>query len=111
FAFGWDTREPHAVCSGPQSQLARVCFPDLSSPRLNLIAVFKLCAKERRQQVRRQIARPDVYPRILVHLTSEKSAAIRSLFPKNFGALVKPLIIDQQCATFSARKIFRLVEA
>ena len=111
FAFGWDNREPDAVRFGPGSQLARVGFPDLSSPRLNLIAVFELCAEERGQQVRGQIARPDVYPRVLVHLAAEKSASIGSLFPKNFGALIKLRIIDQQRAAFSAREILGLVEA
>jgi predicted RNA-binding protein with RPS1 domain len=61
----------------------------LSSPRLNLIAVFELCAEERGQHVRGQIARPDVYPRVLVHLSAEKSASVGSLFSKNFGAFVK----------------------
>ena len=49
FAFGWDNREPDAVCFAPGSQLARVGFPDLLSPRLNLIAVSELCAKKRGQ--------------------------------------------------------------
>src|SRR6266508_3230892 len=110
FAFGWDNREPHAVCFGPGSQVAGVGFPDLSPPRLNLITVFELCAEERGQQVRGQIARPDVYPRVLVHLTPEKSASIGSLFSKNFGALVKLRIIDQQRAAFSAREILCFVE-
>src|SRR5678816_3635231 len=89
FAFGWDNREPDAVCFGPGTQLARVCFPGLSSPRLNLIAVSELCAEECGQQVRRQIARPNIHPGVFVDLAAEKSASIGSLFPKNFGALVK----------------------
>src|SRR6202043_3328496 len=60
FAFEWDNREPDAVCFGPGTWLARVGFPDLLSPRLNLIAVFELGAQERRQQVRGEIARPDI---------------------------------------------------
>src|SRR6266576_2867427 len=111
FAFGWDNRQPHAVCFGPGSQLAGVGFPNLLSLRLNLIAVFELCAEERRQQVRWQIARPDIYPGVLVHLAAEKSASIGSLFPKNFGALVKLRVIDQQRAAFSTREILGLVEA
>ena len=102
FAFGWNNREPDAVRVGPGSQLTHVCFPDFSSPCLNLIAIFELRAEERGQQVRGQIARPDVYPRVLVHLAAEKSASIGSFFPKNFGALDKLRIIDQERATFSA---------
>src|SRR6266480_4730282 len=111
FAFGWDNRQPDVVCFGPGSQLPRVGFPDLSSLRLNLIPVFELCPEESRQQVRGQITRPDVYPRVLVHLAAEKSASIGSLFPKNFGALVKLRVINQQRAAFSAREILGLVEA
>src|SRR5512132_3090250 len=98
FAFGWDNREPHAVCFGPRSQLARVGFPNLSSPRLNLIAVLELRLEKRREQVRRQITGSDIYPRVLVHFAAEKSASIGPLFPKNFGALVELAIIDQQRA-------------
>jgi len=111
FAFGWDNREPHAVCFGPGSQFAREGLPDFSSPRLNLIAVFELCAEECGQQVRGQIARPDIHPGVLVHLAAEKSASIGSFFAKNFGTLTKLLIIDQQRAAFSAREILGLVEA
>jgi hypothetical protein len=64
--------------------------------------MFELRAQEGRQQVRRQIARPDIDPVVFVDLTPEKSAAIRSLFPKNFSALIKLGIIDQQCTAFSA---------
>src|SRR6516225_4294918 len=111
FALGWDNWNPNAVCFGPRSQLARVGFPDFSSPRLNLIAVFELRAEKCGQQVRGEIARPDVYPGVLVHLAAEESASIGSLFPKNFGALVKLGIIDQQRAAFSAGEILGLVEA
>src|SRR6476646_4863893 len=111
FAFGWDNRQPDAVCFSPGSQPTRVGFPDLSSPRLNLIAVFELGAQERGQQIRGQIARSNVYPRVLVHFAAEESASIGSFFPKNFGAFVKLRIVDQQRATFSAREILRLVEA
>src|SRR4029077_19008302 len=99
------------VCFGPGSQLARIGFPDLSPPRLDLIAVFELGPEECGQQVRGEIARPDVYPRVLVHLSAEKSASVGSLFSKNFGALIKLRIIDQQRAAFSAREILGLVEA
>src|SRR5262245_20408552 len=110
FAFGWDTREPDVICLSPRSQLARVGFPDLSPPRLNLIAVFELCTEERRQQVRGQITRADIHPRVLVHLAAEKTASIGSLFSKTFGALIKLRIIDQQRAAFSAREILCFVE-
>src|SRR5690349_20830012 len=111
FAFGWDNWEPDTICVGPAGQLARVGFPDFSSPRLNLIALFELCPEERCQQIGREIARANVYPGILVHLAAKKSASIGSLFPKNFGAFVKPRIIDQQRAAFSTREILGLVKA
>src|SRR6516165_405447 len=111
FAFGWDDRETNAVCFGPGSQLARVCFPNFSPSRLNFVAVFELCTEECRQQIRGQITRADIYPRVFVHLAAEEPASIGSLFPNNFGALVKPRFIDQQRATFSAREIFGLVKA
>jgi hypothetical protein len=64
--------------------------------------VFQLCAREDRQHIRRQIARPDIDPVVLVDLAPEKSGPIRSLLSKNFGALIKLGIIDQQCTAFSA---------
>src|SRR3954464_8967902 len=111
FAIRRDKREPNAVGVSPGSKLMRVCFPNLSSLGVDVITMFELCAEERSQQVRRQIARPHIYPRIFVHLTAEKSASVGSFFPKNFCAFVKLFIIDQQCAPFSAREIFGLVEA
>ena len=72
--------------------------------------MFKLGMEKSCQQVRWQIARPDVYPRVLIYLAAEKSAPVRSLFPKDLGALIKLRIIDQQRAPFSAREILGLVE-
>src|ERR1700751_1123758 len=111
FAFGWNDREPDAVCVSPGSQLARVRLPNFSPSRLNFFAVFELCAKECRQQIGGQIARADIYPRVLVNFAPEKSASIGSLFPQNFGALIKLRIIDKQRAAFSAREILGLMEA
>jgi hypothetical protein len=64
--------------------------------------VFQLCTREDRQHVRKQTVRADIDPVVLVGLAPEKSAPIRSLFSKNFGALIKLGIIDQQCTAFSA---------
>src|SRR5262249_2228651 len=110
FAFGWDNREPHAVCLGPGSQLAQVGFPDFSPSRLNLIAVFEFCAEERRQQVRGQITRPNIDPGVLVGLAPEKSAPVCSLFPKDLGPLIQVRIVDQQRATFSTGEILGFME-
>src|ERR1041384_4145756 len=109
-AFRRNNREPDIVCFGPGSQLARVGFPDFPSPRLNLIAVFQLGAKKCRQQVRWQVTRSHIYPRVLVHFAPEKSAAIRSLFTDDFGSFVKAGVVNQQRAAFSTGEIFRLVE-
>ena len=72
--------------------------------------MFELCAQKRRQQFRRQIARPDIDPVVFVDFAPEKSAPICSLFPKNFSSLIKLCVIDQERAAFSARKIFRFME-
>ena len=76
--------------------------------------MLKLRTEKGRQQVRRQIARPHIYPRIFVHLTAKKSASVGSFFPKNFCAFVKLLIIDQQRAPLAGdvlEKADRTVDA
>src|SRR6266568_7159342 len=64
--------------------------------------MFKLRTEKGRQQVRRQIARADIDPGVLVDFAAEKPAPVRSLFPKNLGSLVKLCVIDQQRAAFCA---------
>ncbi len=83
-AFSRDDREPGSVRFGPGSQFARVVFPDLTPHRLNLVALFELCAEEGREQVRRQITRADIDPVVFVDFAAKKSTAIRSLFPEEF---------------------------
>ena len=72
--------------------------------------MFKLRTEKGRQQVRRQIARPNIDPGVLVDLAAKKLAAIRSLFPKDLGSLIEVRIVDQQRAAFSAREILGLME-
>ena len=59
----------------------------LPALRLNKIARFELGIKKRRQNIRRQITRPDIDPRVLINLTAEKAAAIGSFFANYLSAL------------------------
>ena len=72
--------------------------------------MFKLRTEKGRQQVRRQIARPNIDPCVLVDLATEKSAPICSLFPKNLRPLIKGRIVDQQRTAFSAGEILSFME-
>ena len=72
--------------------------------------MFKLRAEKGRQQVRRQIARADIDPRVLVDLSPEKPASVCSLFPKDLGPLVEVRVVDQQRASFTASSILSFME-
>ncbi len=67
--------------------------------------MFKLRAKKGREQVRRQIARADIDPGVLVDFAAEKPAPVRSLFPKNFGSRIKLRVVNQERAPFTASEI------
>src|SRR5438034_1143735 len=72
--------------------------------------MFELRTQKSCQQIRRQIARSDIDPVVLIDFAPEKSASICSLFPKNFGSLIKLCVVNQQCAAFSAREILGLMK-
>src|ERR1700757_2579491 len=72
--------------------------------------MFNLGTEKGRQQVRRQIARPALDAGVLVDFPAEKPAPVRSLFPKDFGALIKPRIVNQERTPFTASEILCLME-
>src|SRR5436190_1665351 len=72
--------------------------------------MFKLRTEKGRQQVRRQIARADIDPGVLVDFAAEKPASVRSLFPKDLGPLIEVGIVDQQRAAFAATEILGFME-
>ena len=72
--------------------------------------MFKLRTEKGRQQVRRQIARADIDPGVLLDFAAEKPAPVRSLFPKDLGSLIEVRIVDQDCAAFTATEILSFVE-
>ena len=66
--------------TGPIRQMLAVEVPDLLAVALDLLALFQLGQQEGCQDVRRQVARADIHPGVLVHLAAEETAAVGALF-------------------------------
>src|SRR6516165_3440155 len=84
FAVFGDEGQLDAIFRGPAGELLIVILPDPPPGRLDLIPAFELREKERGENVRRQVARSDVYPCVLVHLSAKETASVSTLFAHDF---------------------------
>src|SRR5207248_1724864 len=62
-------------------------------------------------QLRRQMARPDVDPGVLVHKPAKELAAVGALLADDLGALDQRGVVDQERAPLAAGDVLGLVEA
>src|ERR1700722_2615391 len=106
----WDDGQPHTTGSGPVRKFKGVTFPDLLPPGLNAWPDFQLSKKKRRQHVAHDIAGTEINPRVLVHLPSEKQAAVGAFLANYLGALEVDWIVDEQRAALAASDVLCLVE-
>src|SRR6516162_11801628 len=105
-----DDRQPYTIGSGPVGQFKGITFPDMPPPGLNAWPNFQLGEKKRRQHVAHDIAGANIHPGVLVHLSSEKHAAVGTFLTNDLGALDVGRIVDQQRTAFSATDVFCLVK-
>src|SRR3982750_4702603 len=77
---------------------------------LDLLPMFPLGIQKGGQNLRRQIARSYVNPRISVHFTPEVLFAIGPFLAKNFGTLRVRCIIDQQRTSFPTTDVLRFMK-
>src|SRR5207253_3721470 len=87
-----------------------VCAPDRGAFRVDRLRRFELRKEKRRRQFARQVRRSGIDPCVFIDLSAKKTAAIRSFFANDLGALDETRIIDQQRASFAGGHVFRLVE-
>src|SRR6266550_7371292 len=88
-----------------------IIMPNPPSLVLNLISRFKLRIKKRRQKIRWQVTRPQVQPRVLIHLPAKEAAAVGSFLSNDLGAIEVSRIVDDQRAAFATGEILGLVKA
>src|ERR1035437_2868075 len=103
-------RTGNAPVLGPTAQVMVVILPYLLPRGLDARPNFQLRVQEGRQHVTHHIARPDIDPRILVHLSAEKPAAIRALLADDFGPLDQGRVIDEQRAALAASNVLGFME-
>src|SRR5437868_7508750 len=100
-----------SVGIAPAREPFKITFREISSMSGDPLMRFELCAEKSREHIREYVAGTHVDPRVLVHLSSNEPASIRSFFSYDLGALDVSRIVDQQCSAFAAGEILCLVKA
>src|ERR1700738_363218 len=111
FAVRGDDRESYLTIPRPSLKILIVVLPNVFPLCLNIITAFQLSEQKCRENIRRKIARSDIYPGVFVYLAAKEAAAIRTFLPDDFSSLDKFRIVDHQGPAFSTRKVLGFVEA
>ena len=78
--------------------------------RLHLIESAQLANQKRGENLRRNPARADIVPCVLVYLPSKEPRPIGSSLTQHFAPIDEPIIVDHQRATFAAGDVLRFME-
>src|SRR5882724_2779535 len=72
-----------------------IILPDLHSIGRNHLGLLKLSPEKCRNDFTWQVGRSDILPSIFIHLSAEKTAAIRSFLANNFSPRRERRIVDE----------------
>src|ERR1700685_1476014 len=88
-------REPDSIRRRPIRQVNGAEFPHIAALAADLLPGFQLRIENGGEYFRRQIARPDVDPAVLVYFTAEEPLPVRSSLPQYLGPIDKFRVVDQ----------------
>src|SRR5205807_1357198 len=72
---------------------------------------LQLSIEKSRENLRRQIARTNIHPCVLVHLASKEAASVGSFLSNDFRPRNISRIVNDQSAAFATDEIFSLMKA
>lgn len=76
----------------------------------DLVERIQLSGEERSEDLRRQVARADVDPRVLVDLAAEEPTAVGALLTDDLGPLAQRRVVDQESPALAALDVLGGVE-
>src|ERR1019366_7054601 len=105
-----DVRKQNVVTRGPFAKRLVITRPDPLPSSLNLRPTFELRKQEGGEDVRGQVARPDVHPSVFVDLASKESASIGSFLAHDLCTVDEVVAIEKNSTALAAREVFCLME-
>lgn len=105
-----DRWKSYVVRACPLAQFACVPRPDRRPSGLDLLPPFELPEEHPGEQVAEHPRRSDIDPRVFVDLPPEEAGSVSALLAKYLRAFCEALIVEVECAAFTARDVFCLMK-